>query len=193
MITRLRVETQHSDMRVMHAIKEKKTDRFQYLVEFTPNTSSLNLGSESREKTILNPAGENDPKLISFPFKLKRGLYDVWVSRVASIEGRDIQVVPDTREMYPEPVMVGEKYVVQAKVEDERCYGTEGVRVRIRSMEMELDSNTVYYIIERENLREIRYYVPFEGTDRIDFFIKGVRADEIRIYLGNPSFQIEEL
>ena len=65
--------------------------------------------------------------------------------------------------------------------------------MRIKSSELELDSHTVYYIIDRENLREIKYYVPFNGSDRIDFFIKGVKAEEIDVFLGNPSSQIEEL
>lgn len=193
MITGLRVETKGDDTRVMRAIKEKRSDQYQYLIEFTPNKNSLNRGAENNEKTILNSAGHNNPNLISFPFKLRRGLYDVTVSRVAEIQGREIKIVPETKEKYPDPVMVGEKYVVKAKIEDAQCYGVNGVRVRIKSTELELDSHTVYYIIDRENLREIKYYVPFNGSDRIDFFIKGVKAEEIDVFLGNPSFQIEEL
>lgn len=193
MITGLRVETKGDDTRVMRAIKEKRSDQYQYLVEFTPNKNSLNRGSENNEKTILNSAGHNNPNLISFPFKLRRGLYDVTVSRVAEIQGREIKIVPETKEKYPDPVMVGEKYVVKARIEDAQCYSVNGVRVRIKSTELQLDSHTVYYIIDRENLREIKYYVPFNGSDRIDFFIKGVKAEEIDVFLGNPSFQIEEL
>lgn len=193
MITGLRVDTMHDDTRVMRAVKEKRNDDYQYLVELSPNKSSMYKSSDSQEKTILRPAGQDNPNLISFPFKLKRGLYDVTVSRVAEILDRDIKIVPETRAQYPEPVMVGEKYVVQVKIEDARCYDEEGVRVRIRSKEFELDSRTVYYVIHRENLESVKYYVPFNGSDRIDFFIKGVRKEEIDIYLGNPSFQIEKL
>ena len=172
MITGLRVETKGDDTRVMRAIKERRSDQYQYLVEFTPNRNSLNRGGESSGKTILNSAGQNDPNLISFSFKLRRGLYDVTITRVAEIQGREIKTVPETKEKYPDPVMVGEKYVVKSKIEDAQCYGVNGVRVRIKSTELELDSHTDIYIIDRENLREIKYYVPFNGSDRIDFSLK---------------------
>ena len=61
MITGLRVETKGDDTRVMRAIKERRSDQYQYLVEFTPNRNSLNRGGESSGKTILNSAGQNDP------------------------------------------------------------------------------------------------------------------------------------
>ena len=74
----------------------------------------------------MNSAGQNDPNLISFSFKLRRGLYDVTITRVAEIPGREIKTVPETKEKYPDPVMVGEKYVVKSKIEDAQCYGVNG-------------------------------------------------------------------
>lgn len=194
MITGLRIETKHDDTRVLHAIKENRKDQYQYLVELTPNKSNLNIGnSDIRVKTLLNSAGLNNPNLISYNFELRRGLYDVTISRVLEINGREIKTDPNTVEKYPEAVMVGESYIIQAKLEDAECYGGHGVRVRIRSREMPLDSQTMYYKIKRENLEHLKYYVPFHGSETIEFFIKGVRRDEVELNLGNPSFEIENL
>lgn len=187
MVTRIKVETRHDDVRVLHAIKEMRNDQSQYLVEFIPNEG----GSTVVGKTILKSAGLDNPNLISFSFSLKRGLYDVTVSRVTRIDGSSVETDPETRFRYADPVMVGDPYRVKMKVENAVCYGENGVRVRIVSMEIPLDSQTVYYKIKKENIEHIKYYVPFNQQDRIDFFVKGVNKDEIELFFGTPSFKME--
>lgn len=187
MINRIKVETRHDDVRVLHGIKKVRSDQSQYLVEFTPNEGGNNVVG----KTILKSAGLDNPNLISFNFSLKRGLYDVTISKVLKIEGSSVETDPKSVFKYPEPVMVGDPYRVRMKVEDAVCYGENGVRVRIVSMEIPLDSSTVYYKIKRENITQLKYYVPFNQKDRIEFFVKGVTKDEIKFFFGTPSFKME--
>ena len=87
--------------------------------------------------------------------------------------------------------MVGDPYRVKLKKEDTICYGYAGTRVRILSEELMLDSETVYYQIKREELRNRKFYIPFNGGPTADFFVKGVSPDEVDIFFGNSSFQIE--
>ena len=192
MITKLWVETKHGNTRVLHGIKDDRNEQTSYNVEFVPNKNSTNTQNiEVKGQTILKAAGMNDLRLISFDFELKRGLYDVYITKVKRIDGSDIDLDEESRYQYEEPVMVGNPYTIQMKKEETVCYGEQGVRVRIASMELPLDSETVYYQIKRENVSDIRYYVPFNQQQTIDFFIKGVKPDEIEIFLGNSSFQIE--
>lgn len=188
MVNRIKVETKHDDLRVLHGIKDVRNDMSQYLVEFTPSEGGYSVAG----KTILKSAGKEDnPNLISYGFSLKRGLYDVDISRVTKIAGSNVETDPESHMKYPYPVMVGDPYRVKMKIEDAVCYGERGVRVRIVSMEIPLDSDTVYYKIKKENLENIKYYVPFDQKDRIDFFVKGVNKDEIELFFGTPSFQME--
>jgi hypothetical protein len=60
----------------------------------------------------------------------------------------------------------------------------------IISDEIELDSNTMYYTVLREGLKNIRYYIPFNHSKKIDFFVENISSDEFSLNLGNPSFEI---
>lgn len=193
MITGLKVETKHDDTRILRAIKAVKSDQSQYLVKLTPNAKGLQGGVSQVGEAVLISAGMDNPNLISYDFRLRRGLYDVVIETIVGIEGGQIRTDPESRYEYPEPVMVGQQYMVRAKLEDASSSGERGVRVRIQSTEVPLDEDMVYYIIDRENLKHVRYYVPFHQTDRIDFFIKGVQKDEVKLFLGNPSFQIQQI
>ncbi len=193
MITKLKVETKHDDVCVLHGIKASRTDQSQYVIEFIPNKNSTYFGNvDASGKTILKSAGMNTPNMISFDFRLKRGLYDVSISKVKRIEGANVEIEENSSFQYREPVMVGDPYKIKLKIEEANCYGCQGVRVRIASVEIPLDSNTVYYQIKRENINHIKYYIPFNQGKTVDFFIKGVKPEEVDIYFGNPSFQIEK-
>ncbi len=193
MITGLQVETKHDDTRVLRAIKENRNDQNQYLVYLNPNKNGLLAGGAEKGQAILISAGANNPNLISYDFRLKRGLYDVVIERIESIAGGEIHTDPESRYEYPDPVMVGQRYLVRSKVEDTVCYGEAGVRVRIQSVEVPLGPEMVYYVIDRDELKDIKYYVPFHDEKKIDFFVKGVQSGEMQLYLGNPSFQIERI
>lgn len=91
---------------------------------------------------------------------------------------------------YEEPVMAGEPYRVSVKVEEAGCYGTNGVRVRIQSEEIPLDSKMLYYRIRRENLEQFKYYIPFNNQRQIDFFVKGVKPDEITLIAEASSLKL---
>jgi hypothetical protein len=192
MITKLSVATKNGEVRVLHGIKADKSDQSQYLAEFVPCKNVDVYHSDNVVgKTVLNSSGLNEPKAISFNFNLKRGLYDVYISKIERIDGSDVKVVDGSRFLYKEPVMVGDPYRVKLKKEDTICYGYAGTRVRILSEELMLDSETVYYQIKREELRNRKFYIPFNGGPTADFFVKGVSPDEVDIFFGNSSFQIE--
>lgn len=192
MLNKLWVETRHGVVRVLHGIKIDKTDQTSYNVEFVPNKNSMDSQSTAvMGRTILKSVEMNNPRLISFEFQLKRGLYDVYLTKVKRIDGSEIDLDEESRFLYPEPVMVGNPYSIQLKKEEAFCYGESGSRIRIRSTELPLDSETVYYQIKRDNIDHIKYYIPFNNGTQVDFFVKGVRPDEIEIYLGNSSFQLE--
>lgn len=192
MITILSVNTLRDDVRVMRAIKENRNDNKQYQVELSPNQNNLN-GEDSVE-FLLCPEMDS-PNLISFTFNIKRGLYDAIVTEVKEITDPNcVIIIPETAYKYPVPVMIGQKYIVKAKIEDSMCYGERGVRVRAKCVEadMSLSSNIIYYIIRKENISHIKYYIPFNNLSSIDFFVKGVSKENIEIYVDNPSIQIEK-
>lgn len=199
MITGLKVETKHDDTHVLHAIKADRNDQNQYLVYLTPNPDSYMADITQKGKVVLVSAGQNNPKLISYDFKLGRGLFDVMIATIVSpdagecLEAGDPPIDPASKYIYPEPVMVGKTYKVGYKMEDKFCYNTSGVRIRIKSFEIPLGPDMIYYTIDRDNLREMKYFVPFKNEDQIDFFIKGVRKSEVNLHLGNPSFSLEQV
>lgn len=188
MPTNIRVQTNHGDERVVHAIKEDRRDQSQYLIEFFPNGSK-----DKVAETILTSGGLNNPKMVSYVVTLKRGLYDVKTSRIIMNASENGFEIDESSVVYhSEPVMVGNPYRVKIMIENQSCYDLQGVRVQILSEEIPLDSKTVYYQIKKENLDHIKYYVPFNNQRTIEFFVQGVREDEIALYFGTPSFQIEK-
>lgn len=190
MIKSIKVESKHDDVRVANAVKINHDEEHDYLLEFIPNESFLNSSNcGTVGKTILRHQ-INSQLLISYDFKLKRGLYDVIVTIVESTNGTDIKLVEGTRIKYKEPVMVGGKYKVRAKILATDCYGTKGIRLQIISDEIPIDAKTMYYTILKDGLESIRYYIPFNDTKKIDFFIKGVTVQEISLNIINPSFEI---
>src|SRR5699024_9597258 len=90
--------------------------------------------------------------LISYDFRLNRGLYDVIVTQIDSISESEIKLVEETKQKYDKPVMVGGKYVIRVKLTPTSCYGTNGLRIQIISDEVELDSKSMYYSILKEEL-----------------------------------------
>lgn len=193
MIKSIKVESKHDDVRVANAVKMDQSEEYDYQLEFTPNKSSLNNGNNGATvKTILRHQ-MNSQVLISYDFKLKRGLYDVTVTRVDSIDGTDVKLVESTRQKYKEPVMVGGKYNVRYKVFLDQCYGEMGIRVQIISDEIELDSKTMYYTILNDDLKDIKYYIPFNNQQKIQFFVKGITKENFSLNIGNPSFKIENV
>jgi hypothetical protein len=190
MIKLIKVESKHDDVRIASAVKIDQNEEADYLLEFTTNESSLNAGNLQVYQKVILRHQINKKVLISYDFKLKRGLYDVMVTQVKAINGTDIQLDESSRQKYNDPVMVGGKYNIRAKIKNEQCYGKSGIRVMIISDEIELDSNTMYYTVLREGLKNIRYYIPFNHSKKIDFFVENISSDEFSLNLGNPSFEI---
>ena len=184
MIKSINVESKHDDVRVANAVKIDYDEEYDYLLEFIPNNGNNNVVG----KTILRHQ-KNSQLLISYDFKLKRGLYDVIVTVVESTNGTEIKLVDGTSVKYKEPVMVGGKYKLHAKILPAICYGCPGIRVQIISDEIQLDSETVYYTILKDDLKSIRYYIPFNDTKEIDFFIKGITIEDFSLNITNPSFE----
>lgn len=190
MIKSIKVESKHDDVRVANAVKVDYDEEYDYLLEFTPNKSFINSGNNHvLGKTILRHQ-KNSQLLISYDFKLKRGLYDVTATIVESTNGTEINLVEGTSEKYKEPVMVGGKYKLYVKILPAVCYESAGIKIQIISDEIQLDSKTMYYTILRDDLKSIRYYIPFNDTKKIDFFIKGITAEEFSLNITNPSFEI---
>lgn len=194
MITELKATTLSGDVRIVNALRESIQDDTMYLLTFTPNKKSVNGSSNYQVKqTALVPI-KASRQMNSYKFQLERGLYDVQIATILDRnfnDARNIPIDPDSVYQYPTPVMVGDPYVVKARKEEAHCYGVDGVRVRISSGEMAFDSETMYYTIKKEKIDRIKYYVPFEGNMEIDFFVQGIRCDELELHLSNPSFIIE--
>ncbi|MFQ6792144.1 hypothetical protein [Thomasclavelia sp.] len=189
MIKSIKVESKHGNVRTANAVKGNQEDEFDYLLEFIPNKSSVNYENNIIVgKTILRHQ-INSQILISYDFKLTRGLYDVMVTKVDSITESEIKLVEDSRQKYSEPVMVGGKYKISVKMIPTMCYGSQGLMIVLESNEVSLDSKTVYYNVLKEELENIRFYVPFNNSKTISFFVKGVTRDSIALKIGNPSFE----
>ena len=193
MIKAIKVESKHDLVRVANAVKGNPDDEFDYLLEFVPNKDSVNFENNVIVgKTILRHQ-INSQLLISYDFKLHRGLYDVIVTQIDSVSEDEIKLIENTREKYNQPVMVGGKYKVKVSLAIQECYGYQGLKVSIVSEEVPLDSKTIYYKILKEELKDIRYYVPFNNSKQIEFFVKGVVKDNFELNLENPSFEIQYL
>ena len=170
MIKSIKVESKHDNVRVANAVKSDLNDEFDYLLEFVPNRNSVNFENNVIVgKTILRHQIHSQ-LLISYDFRLNRGLYDVIVTQIDSISESEIKLVEETKQKYDKPVMVGGKYVIRVKLTPTSCYGTNGLRIQIISDEVELDSKSMYYSILKEELNNIRYYIPFNNSKKIDFF-----------------------
>ena len=191
MIKSIKVESKHDNVRVANAVKSDLNDEFDYLLEFVPNRNSVNFENNVIVgKTILRHQ-IHSPLLLSHNFRLNRGLYDVIVTQIDSISESEIKLVEETKQKYDKPVMVGGKYVIRVKLTPTSCYGTNGLRIQIISDEVELDSKSMYYSILKEELNNIRYYIPFNNSKKIDFFVKGAVLDNFILNLENPSFEIQ--
>ena len=191
MIKSIKVESKHDNVRVANAVKSDLNDEFDYLLEFVPNRNSVNFENNVIVgKTILRHQIHSQ-LLISYDFRLNRGLYDVIVTQIDSISESEIKLVEETKQKYDKPVMVGGKYVIRVKLTPTSCYGTNGLRIQIISDEVELDSKSMYYSILKEELNNIRYYIPFNNSKKIDFFVKGSVLDNFILNLENPSFEIQ--
>lgn len=191
MIKSIKVESKHDNVRVANAVKSDLNDEFDYLLEFVPNRNSVNFENNVIVgKTILRHQIHSQ-LLISYDFRLNRGLYDVIVTQIDSISESEIKLVEETKQKYDKPVMVGGKYVIRVKLTPTSCYGTNGLRIQIISDEVELDSKSMYYSILKEELNNIRYYIPFNNRKKIDFFVKGAVLDNFILNLENPSFEIQ--
>ena len=191
MIKLLKVESKHDNVRVARAIKKDVNEEYDYQLEFIPNNRSLSPALKYQNiKTILRHQ-INSQSLISYDLKLERGLYDVFVTRVESINGTEIKLVEDTRIKYPEPVMVGGRYKIKVKISPADCYNTHGILVQIISEEIELDEKMIYYRILKEELKDIKYYIPFQKSKQIAFFVENINMNDFSLNIGNPSFEIE--
>ena len=186
--TNLRITTTHGDIRIVEAIRDNADDPQRYSLTLTPNKDDLNRNENPTLEVMLQPDGEQGNRLLTSAFKLPRGLYDVTFTKL-QVRGTD--TIPGTDEKYTEPVMVGEKHKIKRNIENAEVCGINGVKISVRS-EVKLDSETVYYTINREKVRNIKYYIPFEEKEQISFFIKGVEAREVQLHLDNLSFEITD-
>ena len=187
MPTNLRITTTHGDIRIVEAIRDNADDPQRYSLTLTPNKDDLNRNENPTLEVMLQPDGEQGNRLLTSAFKLPRGLYDV----TFKLQDRGTDTIPGTEEKYTEPVMVGEKHKIKRNIENAEVCGINGVKISVRS-EVKLDSETVYYTINREKVRNIKYYIPFEEKEQISFFIKGVEAREVQLHLDNLSFEITD-
>ena len=193
-ISDLEIITQHDNTRVLRAISRDNTERAQYYVQFVPY-GMLTHSADSNNWTfaVLNPP-DRKSVMISFDFELQRGVYHAVIEKITKIEkiGRTVSIERDheSRYVYPLPIMVGKQYIVEIKMEKAVCYGKNGVHVFILSCETKLGPNDVYYKIQGES-EGIKYYVPFEDTEKIDFFIKGVEPEQVDFSAMNPGIEIK--
>lgn len=188
MPTNLRITTTHGDTRIVEAIRDNADDPQRYSLTLTPNKDDLNRNENPTLEVMLQPDSEQGNRLLTSAFKLPRGLYDVTFTK---LQDRGTDTIPGTEEKYTEPVMVGEKHKIKRNIENAEVCGINGVKISVRS-EVKLDSETVYYTINREKIRNIKYYIPFEGKEQISFFIKGVEARKVQLHLDNLSFEITD-
>lgn len=168
--------------------RDNADDPQRYSLTLTPNKDDLNRNENPTLEVMLQPDGEQGNRLLTSAFKLPRGLYDVTFTK---LQDRGTDTIPGTEEKYTEPVMVGEKHKIKRNIENAEVCGINGVKISVRS-EVKLDSETVYYTINREKVRNIKYYIPFEEKEQISFFIKGVEAREVQLHLDNLSFEITD-
>ena len=189
------IKTQHEDTRSLRAVSTDNNDKVQsYYIQFVPyDLDPQNPEQNRAAQTVLPPAGKNGT-MRSYDFTLKRGLYHIVIETVKEIDRSKTPPVisyPETRYVYPDPVMAGDKYTIEVKIENAVCYGKNGIRVRMLSREHNLGPRDIYYRIKGEgDTSEIKYYVPFKNTDRIDFFVKGIEPDHIEIISDNPGYSI---
>ena len=193
-ISDLEVKTQHDNTRVLRALSRDNGERVQYYVQFVPYGKSTGDAENNRMAiTLLNPPNRENV-MVSFDFELQRGVYHVILEKITKIDktGRTplIERDSESRYEYPIPIMVGNRYVLKVKIEKAVCYGKEGVHVTMESSETKLGSEDVYYKIKGESIG-IKYYVPFNGSNEIDFFIKGVVPEQVYFESNNPGIEIK--
>lgn len=186
MITSLQIMTRHNDLRYLQGIKDDRKEQKKYLVKFVYH------GMENNEvgKTVLESPEMEGLRLMSYDFKLSRGLYDVWISEIQEILGPGkIVEVPDTCYRYKTPLMAGEKYYIKLKKEAAQCYGENGTRVRIAT-EIAMDSESIYYTVHKKNVDHIKYKMSFDKEKKSEFFIKGVKPEELEIGFDDSCFEL---
>ena len=193
-ISDLEVKTQHDNTRVLRALSRDNGERVQYYVQFVPFGKSTDDAESNRMAfTVLNPPNRENV-MVSFDFELQRGVYHVILEKITKIEktGRTpiIERDSESRYIYPVPIMVGNRYVLEIKMENAVCYGKNGVHVMMRSRETKLGPKDAYYKIKGESAG-IKYYVPFNDSNEIDFFINGVVPEQVYFESKNPGIEIK--
>lgn len=187
MIESLRVMTQNDDRRVAYAKRIVEEEEYDYQLEFAfVNQTRI------ENKVILRHQKDNRD-MTSYAFQLPRGLFDVYVVRIRSINGRNVELYEETRQKYPKPIMIGNKYDIIYQMKPYEAYDQYGVALQFKSTEMPVTSHTVYYCINKEGIDQIKYYIPFTNNNQsVRFFIKGVELSDISLGITDPSFQLIE-
>lgn len=190
MITIKEIQTSSGENRVVRARKARPDDELAYQLEFKPNQSSLNAKKNISCKVVLEP--QNGSSMISYTFQLERGLYDVYVTKVIGRDNNSVQL-DEVTEKYPKPVMVGNPYTVGIIVEASECYGERGALIKIKTKddELRLGNDVLSYTIDSLETENIFYHIPFNQSNRITFFVKGISVHEIKFHMDNPSFQLK--
>lgn len=109
---------------------------------------------------------------------LERGVYEARVQKCINPRER---VMEGPEEVYPSPVMAGEKYPVHIATRAARMYGHDGTEVEVRSDELPLSDRDVYYTLQKPDrfLRSIKYRVPMGGGNLKRFFVADMAPDQI--------------
>lgn len=112
------------------------------------------------------------------PVSLERGLYEIHISECTSIEEKTFGEV----QIYDKKVMAGEKYKVNISRNNVTMYGRQGVCIDISCRDKTFENDELYYVIDRQNelLKRLKYWIPMEGAQQIQFFVEGVSAEEIK-------------
>lgn len=187
MITSLKIMTRHDNTRFLQGTKNDRNEQKQYLIKFV----SHGMGDSMVERTVLEPLGSEDLRLMSYNFDLTRGLYDLLISEIQEVQGGgNVIEVPDSCYRYKTPLMAGEKYYIKLKKESVQCYGENGTRVRIAT-EIKMDSESIYYIVHKKNVDHIKYRMSFNKDQRSEFFIKGVKPEELEICFDDSCYELQ--
>ena len=192
-ISHLEIKTQHDDTRALRAIAGEVGNGVQYYIQFVPFDLDPNDPERNRTAYTVLPPAQKGGTMLSYPFSIKRGLYHVIIETITSIDTsvRPVKIERDSssRFIYPEPVMAGDKYTLKVKRQEAVCYGKKGARIMMQSQEQTLSPKDVYYQIKGDT-EGIKYYVPFQDDNRIDFFVKGVEPGYVDVFVSNPGFVI---